>query len=92
MTACGMVDFPLVKTPFVQPFRECWQELTDRVRCTPVLAGCAGCGKRELCKPCIAMIYSETGTVDQRSDYMCRIADSIIEQIKREQEEMSHEQ
>lgn len=92
MTACGMVEFPLVKEPFVQPFRDCWQELTDRVRSTPVLGGCSGCGKRDICHPCIAMIYAETGTVDQRAPYMCRIADSIIEQMKLEQEEMSHEE
>ena len=91
MTACGMVDFPLVCKPFEQSFRDCWRELTDRVRSTPVLGGCVGCTKREICSPCIAMIYSETGTVDQRSDYMCRLADSIIDQVKREQEELTHE-
>lgn len=91
MTACGMVDFPLVKTPFDQPFTECWRELTELVRCTPVLHGCAGCEKREFCNPCVAMIYSETGTVDQKAPYMCRLSDSIIEQMKRELEEIAHE-
>lgn len=91
MTACGMVDFPVVKTPFVQSFRDCWQELTEMVRSTPVLRGCAGCEKREFCNPCVAMIYSETGTVDQPAPYMCQLADSILAQMKREQEEIAHE-
>lgn len=91
MTACGMVDFPLVVHPFARPFRECWQELTDRVRSTPVLKGCAGCDKRDVCKPCVAMIYSETGTVDRRADYLCRLTDSILRQMRRELEELRHE-
>ena len=90
MTACGMLDFPLVEVPFARPFRECWQELTEAVRNTPVLGGCAGCGKREVCRPCVAMIYCETGTVDQKSPYMCRMADSILEQMKQGLEEITN--
>lgn len=91
MTACGMIDFPLVVHPFEEPFRVCWDALTDRVRTTPVLRGCAGCEKREVCNPCVAMIYAETGTVDERSDYMCRLADGVTDLMKQELEAMEDE-
>lgn len=91
MTACGMLDFPLKTRPFEKPFRECWQNLTECVRSTPVLKGCSGCSKREVCNPCVAMIYGETGTVDEKAPYMCQLAESILKQMKQELEEMKHE-
>lgn len=90
MTACGMIPFPLREYPFQRPFRECWMEITERVRNTPVLKGCASCENRELCNPCVAMIYGETGTVDQKSEYMCRLTECIKALINQELEEISN--
>lgn len=91
MTACGMLDFPGVEDPFENDFKECWLRLTNAVRTTAVLSGCAGCEKRDICKPCVAMIYTETGTVDQKAPYLCRMADCIHELILKELEEIHHE-
>lgn len=91
MTACGMLDFPIRVHPFVEPFAECWGKLTDRVRSTPVLKGCAGCDKREICTPCVAMIHGETGTIDQKAPYMCQLSESILKRMKQELEEEKHE-
>lgn len=91
MTACGLLDFPLVTHPFQEPFAECWLNLTNRVRETPVLKGCSGCAKREICNPCVAMIYGETGSIDQKSAYLCQLSDSIIKQLKQKLEEIHHE-
>ena len=91
MTACGMLEFPIKVFPFRDSFRECWKTLTERVRNTPVLTGCAGCEKRELCNPCVAMIYGETGTVDQKAPYLCRLADEIRTQMIYELEESQNE-
>lgn len=90
MTACGMVEFPVAVRPFEDSFRDCWLKLTERVRSTPVLKGCANCDKRELCNPCVAMIYGETGTVDQKAAYMCQLTDSILKQMKQELEEIQN--
>lgn len=86
MTACGMLDFPVKTEPFRENFYDCWMRLTDTVRTTPVLKGCAGCEKRDLCNPCVAMIYGETGAVDEKAPYMCQMADYICRQMKRELE------
>lgn len=91
MTACGMLDFPMITYPFAEPFLDCWLRLTNAVRSTPVLKGCSGCDKRELCKPCVAMIYTETGTVDEKAPYLCRMADEILTLMRENLEEMEHE-
>ena len=87
MTACGMLPFPIEEYPFENPFRECWMELTDRVRTTSVLAGCAGCKKRKICSPCVAMMYAETGDVNSKAPYLCEMTDYIIQGIKSELKE-----
>lgn len=87
MTACGMLDFPLKTMPFEEGFQESWMRLTDCVRTASVLKGCSGCEKRELCNPCVAMIYGETGTVDQKAPYMCQMSQHILDQMKLELED-----
>lgn len=91
MTACGMLDFPMRTKPFQRPFADCWRELTETVRATPVLKDCADCSLREICNPCVAMIYGETGTVDQKAPYLCRMCREVIKQSKEELEAMKHE-
>lgn len=86
MTACGMLDFPLKTEPFRESFLDCWLRLTDTVRSTPVLHGCANCSKREVCGICVAMIYGETGTADQKAPYLCRMTDEILSLTKTELE------
>lgn len=87
MTACGMLDFPIRTDPFQERFLDCWLRLTDAVRTTEVLRGCAGCEKREACKPCVAMIYTETGTVDEKAPYLCEMAGCVLDRLSNELED-----
>ena len=91
MTACGMMDFPLKTNPFEEDFKDCWMRLTDCVRSTKVLRGCASCKKRENCNPCVAMIYGETGTVNEKAQYMCELSDHVSELISLELKELQNE-
>lgn len=77
MTACGLLDFPLTTEPFKTPFLECWMQLTNAVRNSSVLHGCANCGNRNICKPCVAMIYSETGSIKEKAPYLCKMSECI---------------
>lgn len=90
MTACGMLNFPLQLDPFNISFNECWLRLTDAVQSATVLHGCVDCTKWEICKPCVAMIYAETGTVDEKAPYLCEMADCILEQLSKELEDIEH--
>ena len=91
MTACGMLDFPAVFHPFREPFMDCWQSLTEKVRNTPVLKGCADCDRRDVCSPCVATIHAETGTTDQKASYMCKMSECIIKLMNQELEELQYE-
>lgn len=77
MSACGMLPFPVETYPFRDPFSECWQTLTDAVRTSPVLDECRGCSKRDICHPCVAMLYAEQGDVNKKAPYLCRLAGEI---------------
>ena len=88
MTACGMMPFPIEVYPFEKPFKECWLELTNKVRNSKVLRECNPCGKKEICNPCAAMLYAETGDVNCKAPYMCEMTECIIEKVKLELQEM----
>ena len=87
MTACGMIPFPVEVNPFERPFRDCWMEITDKVRSTKVLQECNFCEKKEICNPCVAMIYTETGKVNCKAPYICEMAECIIGNMKNELQE-----
>lgn len=84
MTACGLTQFPLVVNPFEEDFSQCWQMLTNRVRTTPVLQGCAGCKYKKLCTPCVAIVYAETGHVNLKAPYLCEMSQKLVELIRKE--------
>lgn len=90
MSACGMMPFPVQVYPFGRSFHECWMELTNAVRCTSTLAECSGCKQKDNCRPCAAMLYSETGDVNTKAPYLCRLTECITERIKAEMEERDH--
>lgn len=83
MTACGMTPFPIVSYPSPQEFKACWERLTEKVRTTPVLEECAGCSKRQICNPCVAMLYAETGQVHKKAPYLCEMTDCIFKYMEK---------
>lgn len=85
MTACGMLPFPISVYPFEDNFHDCWMQLTNKVRSTEVLKECQGCPKKEICNPCVAMIYSETGSVNKKASYLCDLTDCMIEEMQQYQ-------
>ena len=89
MTACGMIPFPIEAYPFEKPFMDCWMEVTNKVRSVKVLNECNKCEKKGICKPCVAMIYTETGEVDCKAPYMCEMTECIIDKMKSRLQEQS---
>lgn len=69
---CGM--YASVKFPVAgMSFREAWKQVveqTEAVRYCPV---CGNCPNVWLCHSCIAMVQNESGTLDGRPDYLCRM-------------------
>lgn len=79
MTACGIMDFPVVKYPFQEDFIDCWNDLTQQVRTKTVLKECKQCSKKGICRPCVAIIHAETGDVNKKASYLCEMTDMTIE-------------
>lgn len=87
MTACGMTAFPVQMNPFQTPFRDCWHKLNEKVCGTTVLQECAHCERREICKPCVAMLNAESGDPNRKAPYLCRMSECILEQMRQELQE-----
>ena len=81
MSACGLMDYPKTYEAFQGELLEKWKDLTTLVRSTTVLEGCKGCTLRELCKPCAATVYAETGSTNGKAPYLCELAQCIKEEI-----------
>lgn len=90
MSACGVMPFPRSEHPFEDGFADCWNRLTDAVRSTTVLGSCRNCPEREFCKPCVAMIYAETGDPNEKAPYLCRMAKCVRAEMERELEEITN--
>ncbi len=91
MTACGLFSFPLETEPFREPFLQCWQKLTERVRSVTVLAHCKGCALRHICNPCAATVYAECSDVNGKPDYLCELARLNQEEMNAYLKEIEHE-
>jgi len=42
-----------------------------------------------VCHVCVAMIHAETGTVDQKAPYLCRMAEETIALMEAEREALA---
>lgn len=83
MSACGMLPFPQEEYPFEKDFRQCWLDLTNTVRTTKVLSECNQCEKKEICNPCVAMLYAEHGDVNQKAPYLCQMTEEMIKGMRK---------
>lgn len=82
MSACGILDFPKSYQAFDGPILDKWKELTQLVREATVMEGCRGCSLRDICNACVALINAETGTVNEKAPYLCRLAECIKEEMR----------
>lgn len=79
MNMCGMIDSPSADL-LKDGFEKSWQQITRATNAVRFSAPCADCEKRELCHPCAAMSWCETGAFAGRPQYLCELADSLVQQ------------
>lgn len=80
MTPCAMLPQPISK-PFEQGFDAAWaqlKELCDPIRLCPE---CAGCPHQRSCMNCAAVTFAETGRLDGKPEYMCRLNQAYRENL-----------
>lgn len=72
LSACGMLEQPsvsLLQSSFVQA----WEQIVDATNRSRCLEGCGSCPNERLCHPCIAASYCETGDINGRPEYKCKM-------------------
>ena len=72
MLPCGMIP-DRGKDPWKVGFDEAWENAKNIVSEITLPVKCAGCGKKDECKACAAMVYTETGTYDKVPQYRCEM-------------------
>lgn len=69
---CGMIPNDGLD-PWEVGFKKAWEHAKNVVKGIKLPVKCAGCGKKDRCKACAAMVYTETGTYDQVPKYRCEM-------------------
>ena len=72
MMACGMME-NFVQYPFKDGFEACWKKINSVIIEQTALTGCSDCPDRDICKVCPAIAFSETGSFNERPDYLCKM-------------------
>ena len=85
---CGMMTQPKLDLK-EQAFTDVWKRLTDAVAEVRLSSLCDKCANREICHPCAAIAYAETGRFSDVPTYrchatqqMCKIAQEEIKNNK----------
>lgn len=74
MNACGMIEsFNL--EPFESGFMDCWKIINSEITKAVALKGCEGCKDRALCKVCPSIAAAETGDINIKPEYLCKMVD-----------------
>lgn len=78
LTPCGMMPEPKVDV-LEGPFAECWKTLTEKSAALRLSGVCDKCPNKNVCHPCAAISYAETGTSAGIPTYMCRVTQRMRE-------------
>lgn len=72
LTPCGMMPEPKVDV-LGGPFAQCWKTLTEQSAALRLSGVCDKCPNVNVCHPCAAISYAETGSSAGIPTYMCRV-------------------
>lgn len=80
MTPCGMFEL-FKENPFEIGFAESWRRIKENIDNCTVLSGCVNCDKRDVCRVCPAIAYAETGSFNEKPEYLCRYTESRMREF-----------
>lgn len=78
---CGMLDEPAMR-PFETGFAPAWRDLVAETAKFRLPAVCGECTLRSACPACAAINRAETGRVDERPDYLCRLTKEYVRTLQ----------
>ncbi len=80
--ACGLLPEPKISA-LEHPFTECWDYIVDICRKLPKSQKCIECDKQNICHVCPARCYTETGHIDGCPEYVCRMTECMVGELKK---------
>ena len=90
MLPCGMVNDFAVKLN-EDNFKDAWDKITEHsenIRLTPQ---CVKCPDKDLCLPCVAKVTAETGTYNEKPEYLCEYIREYIELLRKAKNYLENE-
>lgn len=90
MLPCGMIPEGGLD-PWEVGFDEAWENAKNIVSEIKLPVKCAGCGKKDECRACAAMVYTETGTYDKVPQYRCEMTKNYPEACKKVLKELEQQ-
>lgn len=90
MLPCGMIP-DKGKNPWEIGFDKAWENAKNIVSEITLPVKCAGCGKKDECKACAAMVYTETGTYDKVPQYRCEMTKNYPKACKKVLKELEQQ-
>ena len=91
LQACGMMVKPKIDLR-QNEFPEAWKQLTEQTDAIALSGLCEKCASRDICHPCAAMAWAETGSFSGIPTYRCRVAQRMYEIAREELNEHLHEE
>lgn len=73
MTPCGMMPEPRIDLKS-QAFSSAWAQLVEAAEAVRLSGLCGQCSNRDICHPCAAVAYAETGDFSAIPTYRCHAA------------------
>lgn len=80
MLPCGQMVEPATDVTQVG-FAEAWQRTKVATAAIRLPKECAACALKDICHPCAAMCYCETGCFDGKPEYVCKMRHSYYERM-----------
>ncbi|MBQ8617293.1 MAG: radical SAM protein [Clostridia bacterium] len=77
MTPCGMFAEPRISLK-TYGFEECWAFISDKTMSMPKCKKCLDCPLQNLCNPCPANNYTETGSTGECPEYLCEKTKALM--------------
>lgn len=75
---CGMMPHPKIDLK-EQPFSKAWDQLTEATAKIRLSSRCEQCANRDICHPCAAIVYAETGNFSGVPTYRCEATQKMCE-------------
>lgn len=90
MTPCGMMNKP-EEFPFETGFKRAWKGIVSTIEKEVIDNTCISCEKRFSCSVCRALLLAETGGLQERPHYLCRLTNAYLAAAEEQYEKMRQE-